>query len=52
MKFLVYILVCVFFAVVFYAVLSLIRFAYVRIKAYLLRRKFSKLAETEKKKDD
>ena len=52
MKFFVYVLICVFLAVVFYAVLSLIRFAYVRIKAYVLRRKLSKLAETEKKKDD
>lgn len=51
MKFLAYIFVCVFIAVVFYAVLSLIRVAYVHIKAYLMRRKLSKLAETEKKDD-
>lgn len=51
MKFLAYIFVCVFIAVVFYAVLSLIRVAYVHIKAYLIRRKLSKLAETEKKDD-
>lgn len=51
MKFLAYIFVCVFIAVVFYAVLSLVRVAYVHIKAYLIRRKLSKLAETEKKDD-
>lgn len=51
MKFLAYIFVCVFIAVVFYAVLSLIRVAYVHVKAYLIRRKLSKLAETEKKDD-
>lgn len=52
MKFLAYILVCVFLAVVFYALISFIRFAFVRIKAYIIRRKFCKLAETETKKDD
>lgn len=51
MKFLAYIFVCVFTVVVFYAVLSLIRVAYVHIKAYLIRRKLSKLVETEKKDD-
>lgn len=51
MKFLAYIFVCVFIAVVFYAVLYLIRVAYVHIKAYLIRRKLAKLAETEKKDD-
>lgn len=51
MKILAYIFVCVFIAVVFYAVLSLIRVAYVHIKAYFIRRKLSKLAETEKKDD-
>lgn len=52
MKFLAYILICVFIAVVFYAVISFIRFAFVRIKAYFIRRKLSKLAESESKKDD
>lgn len=52
MKFLAYILVCFLLAVVFYAVISFIRFAFVRIKAFLLRRKLAKLAETETKKDD
>lgn len=52
MKFFAYILVCVILAVVFYAVISFIRFAFVHIKAYIIRRKLAKLAETEKKKDD
>ena len=52
MKFLAYIFVCVFLAVVFYAVLSLFRLAFVHIKAYVIRRKLAKLAETETKKDD
>ena len=52
MKFLAYILVFVFLAFVLYAVISFIRFAYMHIKAYVLRRKLSKLAETEKKKYD
>lgn len=51
MKFLAYVLVCVFFAVVFYAVFSLIRFAFVHLKAYFIRRKLAKLAATEKKDD-
>ena len=51
MKFLAYILVCVFIAIVFYAVISLIRVAYVHVKAYVIRRKLSKLSETEKKDD-
>lgn len=52
MKFLACILVCVFLAVVFYAVISFFRFAFVRMKAYIIRRKLGKLAETETKKDD
>jgi len=52
MKFLAYVLICVFIAVVFYAVISFIRFAFVRIKAYIIRRKLAKLVETESKKDD
>lgn len=51
MKFLVYVLICVFFAVVFYAVISFIRFAFVRIKAYIIRRKLANFAKTEKKDD-
>ena len=51
MKFLAYVLICVFIAVLFYAVISFIRFAFVRIKAYIIRRKLAKLADTEKKDD-
>lgn len=51
MKFLAYVLVGVFIAVVFYAVISFIRFAFVHIKAYVIRRKLAKLAETENKDD-
>lgn len=51
MKFLAYVLICVFFAVVFYAVISFLRFAFVRIKAFIIRRKLAKLSETEKKDD-
>lgn len=52
MKFLAFVLFCVFIAFVFFAVISFIRFAFVHIKSYVLRRKLSKLTETEKKKDD
>lgn len=52
MKFFACVLVCVFLAVVFYAVISFIRFAFVHIKAYVIRRKLSKITEAEKKKDD
>lgn len=51
MKFLAYFLVCVFLSVVFYAVLSLIRLAFVHIKAFFIRRKLAKLSATEKKDD-
>jgi|GEM_PF-3503120 len=51
MKFLAYIFVCVLIAIVFYSVISLIRVAYVHIKAYVIRRKLAKLAATEKKDD-
>lgn len=51
MKFLSYLFVFVLIAIVFFAVLSLIRFAYVHIKACLIRRKLSKLGATEKKDD-
>lgn len=52
MKFLAYVLICVFIAIVFYAVLSLFRLAFVHIKAYFIRRKLSKLGVSEIKKDD
>lgn len=51
MKFFAYIFVCVLIAVVFYSCISLIRFAFVHIKAYVIRRKLAKLAATEKKDD-
>lgn len=51
MKIIAYFLVCVFLAFVFYVVFSLIHLAFVHIKAYIIRRKFSKLEETEKKDD-
>lgn len=51
MKFLAYIFVCVLIAVVFYSALSLIRVAYVHVKACVIRRKLAKLAEMEKKDD-
>lgn len=51
MKILAYFLVCILLAVVFYAVISLIHIAFVHIKACFIRRKLSKLEETEKKDD-
>lgn len=51
MKILAYLFVYALITVVFYSAISLLRFAYVRIKAYVIRRKLSKLAETEKKDD-
>lgn len=51
MKFLAYLFVFVLIAVVFFAVLSLIRLAFVHIKACFIRRKLAKLAATEKKDD-
>lgn len=49
MKFLAIVFVCVVLAVVFYAVLSLFRLAFVHIKAYVIRRKLVKRIESEKK---
>ena len=51
MKFLAYLFVYALIAAVVFAVISLIRFAYVRIKSCVIRRKLAKLAETEKKDD-
>ena len=50
MKFFSYALVYAFLAFVFYGLISFIRFAYVRIKAYIIRRKLSNLSETETNK--
>lgn len=52
MKLFGYFLVCVFLSVVSYVVFELIHVAFVHIKAYFIRRKLSKLADMEKKKDD
>lgn len=52
MKFLAYFLVCIILAVVFYAVISFLHFTFVRIKAYIIRRKLSKFSASEIKKDD
>lgn len=51
MKFLAYLFVYSLIAVVLFAVISLIRVAYVHIKAYVIRRKLAKLAEPENKDD-
>lgn len=55
MKLLAYLFVFALIAFVLFAVISLVRFAFVRIKACLIRRKLSKrfgdAAETEKKDD-
>ncbi len=52
MKFFSYALVYAAFCFVVYMFYKFIRFAFVRIKAYILRRKLAKLADTETKKDD
>lgn len=54
MNFLAYIFVYALIAAVVFAVISLLRVAYVHIKAYVIRRKLAKFAdsETETKKDD
>jgi hypothetical protein len=51
MKFLAYILVCVFIVFVFYGLISFVRFAYVRIKGFMIRRKLSKIDTSVKKND-
>lgn len=52
MKFLAYFFILVVLSVVSYVVFELIHVAFVHIKAYIIRRKLSKLADMEKKKDD
>lgn len=52
MKTLAYIFVYSIIAAVLFAVISLVRVAYVHVKAYVIRRKLAKLAESETKKDD
>ncbi len=51
MKILVYFIFCLFLAFVFYALISFIRFVCVRIKAFVLRRKLSKLDSSVKNND-
>lgn len=52
MKILAFFFVSLLVFCVLSSVYYLVRFAYVRIKAYVIRRKLSKLAESESKKDD
>lgn len=51
MKFFSYVLVLSVFAVILYLVISLVRFAYIRIKAYVIRRRLVKRSESEQKDD-
>ena len=51
MMFFSYALVYALFCFVLYLVFKFFRFAYVRIKAYIIRRKLSKVADSEKKLD-
>ena len=51
MKFFSYALVLSAFAVILYFVISLVRFAYIRIKAYVIRRRLVKRSESEQKDD-
>lgn len=51
MKFLAILFVCLSFFMVICISIYVIRFAYVHIKAFLIRRKLAKLAESEKKDD-
>ncbi len=51
MKLFSYAMVYAFIVFVLYMVFKFFRFACVRIKAYMIRRKLSKLEETEKKAD-
>lgn len=51
MKFLAYFFVLVVLSVVSFVVFELIHVAFIHIKAFVIRRKLSKLSETEKKDD-
>lgn len=46
-----YAMVYAFIVFLIYLLIKLFRFVFVRIKAFVMRRKLSKLAETEKKDD-
>lgn len=51
MKLFSYAMVYAFIVFLIYLFFKIFRFAFVRIKAYMVRRKLSKLEETEKKAD-
>lgn len=51
MKLFSYAMVYAFIVFLIYLFIKLFRFAFVHIKAYVIRRKLAKLAETEKKAD-
>lgn len=51
MKLFSYAFVYAFVVFVLYCLIRFFRFAYVRIKAYVIRRKLSKVADSEKKLD-
>ena len=51
MKLFSYAMVYAFIVFLIYMLIKLFRFAYVHIKAYVIRRKLSKFEETEKKAD-
>lgn len=52
MKVLAYLFVYALIAAVLFAVISLVRLVYVHIKAYIIRRRLAKLADSETKTDD
>lgn len=51
MKLFSYAMIYAFIVFLIYLLIKFFRFAFVRIKAFVLRRKFSKVAKTEKKLD-
>lgn len=51
MNFFSYALAYALFCFVLYLVFKIFRFVFVRLKAYVIRRKLSKVAETDKKLD-
>lgn len=52
MKLFSYVLACAFIAFVLYAVISFVRFVFVRFKAFVIRKKLLKSCETENNRDD
>ena len=52
MKFFSYFLVCAFLAFVLYVLISFVRFVYVRIKAFVIRKKLLKNCDSENKSND